>query len=396
MTVGHDILRRLRTAEEGLPFSVIGRQVSRPDKTVNEALGRLLADGLVEHRSRGAPWKITPKGRSALLSPESVAQVAVESPLVMLSLLSLPRGPFEGRIRLLRMSLVAQRNLGVATTMEELEKMLDGLIGSGLVGQRRNRTRYGSTVSVYDLNDGGKVALHDASTRKTLSKMMASTVREVYQKYGAMSIPDFELSIRKEFPNDIEMKIEGEASLPEPHKVAIGTTNPAKVLAVTEVLRHELKWKSAEIVPCELEHSPGQPTGDPDAIGEALKYARQACATTGAEYGVGVQGAVRVVDGHGMLVGGWVVVVHGDEVGIGTSGWVSVPRRWQAEIAAGRELGDIVDAEVKKEFGGVEYEYRDSIGANGFLTRNLYHRVEEFKDATRCALAAFVSRDEFR
>lgn len=363
---------------------------------MHEALKQLEADGLIAHPVKRGNWEITPKGRDALQGLDYREQADREKWLCFLYLISLGTGMFEGKIRLLRLASIIHARSGRDPDTEELERILDELIREGHVLTRSVKTHYGSSATAFQLSDSGRLLLNESIRRDRLSKMMMAWVEETYKEYGKLSIPEFELAMRQNFPRNVQMKIEVAMSLIEPKKVAIGTTNQAKVLATEQVLRNELGWKKVEILPIEIEGGVAQPTAELEAIRLAERQARLAQKKCGAEYGIGVQGTVQVIGNHGMFVGGWAAVLGPESgLGLGSSGLVQVPRAWQQRIEKGEELGDIVDGLVRKQLGGIEYEYRSSIGANGYLTKNLYHRVEEFRDAVRCAFARFISPEQY-
>lgn len=169
-------------------------------------------------------------------------------------------------------------------------------------------------------------------------------------------------------------------------KIAIGTLNKAKVQAVKEVVKKV--WKEAEFTAIETESGVSkQPSSDEEGIKGAINRAKNAMKKVSADYGIGLEGSIEE-NKHGMFLGGWVAIIDKKgKTGIGSSGKVLLPKKIQEKIKAGEELGPLMQGIIKDETN----EIRQTIGTNGILTNNLYNRVEEFKDATRCALAIFIS-----
>lgn len=169
-------------------------------------------------------------------------------------------------------------------------------------------------------------------------------------------------------------------------KIAIGTLNKAKIQAVKEIITEI--WKEAEFIPAETESKvSNQPMSDTEGIKGAINRAKQALEKTSADYGIGLEGSVEENE-YGMFLGGWVAIVgKNGKTGIGSSGKVLLPKQIREKIKAGEELGPIMQELVNDK----DNEVRQTIGTNGILTKKLYDRTKEFKDATRCALAKFVS-----
>jgi non-canonical (house-cleaning) NTP pyrophosphatase len=96
------------------------------------------------------------------------------------------------------------------------------------------------------------------------------------------------------------------------------------------------------------------------------------------EYGMFLAGAVAISDKEG-------------RVGIGISAKVQIPNDIKNKIKQGQELGPIIKDLMEDEDNSI----RQSAGTNGVLTGGLYNRVDEFRDATACALAPFISPELF-
>lgn len=170
-------------------------------------------------------------------------------------------------------------------------------------------------------------------------------------------------------------------------KVAVGTTNRAKLEAVRAALTQV--WPEVSLVPVEVD--PGisrQPLTNAEGRRGALNRAAAALkAVPEAELGIGLEGNVDT-DEHGMfLLGHAAIVDAAGRQGFGSSGAVMLPEVIRRRIEAGEELGPVMQ-ELLRDHGN---NIRHSLGTNGVLTDGLYTRVDEFTDATLCALARFRS-----
>lgn len=110
-----------------------------------------------------------------------------------------------------------------------------------------------------------------------------------------------------------------------------------------------------------------------------------------ADYYVGMEGYVDT-NKYGMFLAGVVAIMdkHG-EIGVGISVKMQLPMFIQKKIQDGEELGPLVKDLMNDTNGNI----RQFDGTNGILSKGLYNRVDEFKDATNCALTRFQSPEFF-
>ena len=170
-------------------------------------------------------------------------------------------------------------------------------------------------------------------------------------------------------------------------KIIIATENKAKNQAVTEVF--EQVFDSCSFVGSKAASGVSeQPLTEAEGIEGAVNRAQNVFADhADADYCVGLEGYVDT-NAYGMFLAGAVAVVNNKgEVGVGISAKMQLPEFMKQRIEQGEELGPI----VKELMDDVEGEIRHGAGTNGILSKGLYNRVDEFKDATKCALARFVS-----
>jgi len=110
-------------------------------------------------------------------------------------------------------------------------------------------------------------------------------------------------------------------------RVVVGSTNPVKVGAARAVLTRLAAGVdvSGRAIPSGV---PDQPWGDEETIRGALARARGACATDGAELGIGIEGGVVAMDDGSVRTCAWAAVVTRDgREGVGGSLAMQLPER---------------------------------------------------------------------
>jgi inosine/xanthosine triphosphatase len=168
--------------------------------------------------------------------------------------------------------------------------------------------------------------------------------------------------------------------------VAVGSTNPTKVSAVRVVFsRLELPRLAVLAVPSGVRE---QPLGIAETRAGAENRAHRARTTSGARYGVGLEGGVDLwPDGSAWLTG--VAAVETDD---GRLLWalgpqMRLPPPAAEALAAGGELGPIIDG-----LSGLQ-EAKAGIGAIGWLTGGLVPRQQSWIVALACAVAPLFHPD---
>lgn len=169
-------------------------------------------------------------------------------------------------------------------------------------------------------------------------------------------------------------------------KVAVGSTNPAKIAAVRAAMAKLAP--GAAILPVEVTSGVrDQPWGETETRQGAIGRARGAIAATRAELGVGLEGGV-IDEGAGLQLVSWVAVVDGDgRIGLASGLRLMLPGRARERLRAGDELGDVMD----ELFGVVES--KRGIGAIGLLTEGATRRTDAFADLVAMACAPFLFPD---
>ena len=177
-------------------------------------------------------------------------------------------------------------------------------------------------------------------------------------------------------------------------KIAIGTLNKAKVSAVENIIK--TIWNDVEFYSIETDSKiSAQPLTDEESIRGAITRAKEAIIkvnkqyNVNVDYGIGLEGNIQN-NSYAMFLHGWVAIVDKEgQIGLGQSASVQLPKKIESRINAGEELGPMMQKLLKDD----ENKIRHSEGTNGILTNGLYTRVNEFEDATKCALARFVNKN---
>lgn len=175
-------------------------------------------------------------------------------------------------------------------------------------------------------------------------------------------------------------------------KIVISTENKAKVQAVTEVLSRA--FGDIELVSEKFSSDISeQPMTEEEGIKGAINRLENSREKyPDADYYIGMEGYVDSNE-YGMFLAGTVVIDNKEGVrGIGISGKILLPDNIKNELEKGAELGPLVQQLMED----VNNEIRHLGGTNGVLTKGLYNRVDEFKDATKCALAKFQSPELYK
>jgi inosine/xanthosine triphosphatase len=175
-----------------------------------------------------------------------------------------------------------------------------------------------------------------------------------------------------------------------PERVAVGSTNPAKLAAVEAVVNSLLP--GAVVAGVEVASPVAeQPRGDAETLRGAERRARLALAASGAGLGVGIESGIGEVEGE-IYAFTWVAVVDvGDAVGRGCSARMHLPPAVAAALAAGATLEGAMRAALDAEpaLG------RDR-GAMGFITAGAVTRADATIQALHFAFARFARPGLYR
>ncbi len=167
--------------------------------------------------------------------------------------------------------------------------------------------------------------------------------------------------------------------------IAIGSTNPVKVTAVTA---HIVRvWPEAQVIPVAVPSGvSAMPLSDTETISGAQNRARAAREAIGADMGIGLEGGVHP-EPFGWVLQGWVAIVAADgRTSLGGCARLPLPVHIAKRVQNGEELGHVMDDVLN------DHNTKQKGGAVGALTNNLVVRGEAFATAVAYALAPFVSQ----
>jgi inosine/xanthosine triphosphatase len=167
-------------------------------------------------------------------------------------------------------------------------------------------------------------------------------------------------------------------------RIAIGSTNPAKVAAVRQVAGRQ--WPDAHLLPVEVPSGvSAMPMDDQECLAGARQRAAAALQALDADLGIGLEGGVHPT-AEGLMLTGWAAVVDRQgRQGIGAGGRLPLPAAIARRVAAGEELGPVMDLVLGQE------NVRQKGGAVGALTAGLVLREQAFAMAVAYALAPFLA-----
>jgi inosine/xanthosine triphosphatase len=164
----------------------------------------------------------------------------------------------------------------------------------------------------------------------------------------------------------------------EPDRVALGSTNPAKVRAVSRVVSGRVEAVAVDSGVAE------QPRGHAETVAGAENRAHDALAAVDAAYGVGIEGGVAEFEGTpGRYLIMWAAVTDGDRTGRGAGPSLRLPADVADRVRAGEELGPVM-ADVVGEDDLARRE-----GAAGALTGGRVSRADALADAVAAAFGPF-------
>lgn len=172
----------------------------------------------------------------------------------------------------------------------------------------------------------------------------------------------------------------------EPPVVVVGSTSPAKRLAVTDALRR-LYGRPVDVLTVAADPGvPAQPWGEEETRTGALNRARGALQLApNARLAIGIEAGVSAETGWPLWTFAWIVALSQDGVmGAARSATFGVPERLAAGVRSGLELGDALD----EAYGSVRA--KDGPGAVGILTRGLLDRPELYASAVLLALLPWL------
>lgn len=185
-------------------------------------------------------------------------------------------------------------------------------------------------------------------------------------------------------------------------RVAVGSTNPVKRRAVQLAIESDADDFGEGAVVESVDVDSGvdeQPTGHAETRTGAEVRAERAYATTEYDLGVGIEGGVARFTGgavdtewdgdgqndrEGRFLIMWAAATDGYRVGTGTGPSIALPARIADRIAAGEELGPVMDDVLGTS------KIAKKQGAAGVFTGGRVDRAEALSQAVAGALGPFV------
>lgn len=173
-------------------------------------------------------------------------------------------------------------------------------------------------------------------------------------------------------------------------KVAVGSENPVKIEAVKEAFKKVWPKNKLEIVGVKVSSGVSdQPMSDKEAIKGATNRARRALKSTGADFGVGLEGGVNKIGSRWFDCGWMVVTDKKGRIGIGSGTRIETPEKIMKLLREGRELGTANDI----LFG--TKNSKQGQGHFGLMTNGILTRKSEYVTGIISALSRFLHPEIF-
>jgi inosine/xanthosine triphosphatase len=165
--------------------------------------------------------------------------------------------------------------------------------------------------------------------------------------------------------------------------VAVGSGNPAKIESARLAFAELWPQETWDVVGYAVESGvSAQPMSDTESIRGAQLRAARALEASNAEFGVGHEGGLQLIEDRWFNCGWAAVVDASGAEGVGSSIRMEVPTALMDLVLAGQELGHACD-----EFFGTS-NARLAEGFVGLMTAGAIQRTGALRDAVIAALAA--------
>jgi len=168
-------------------------------------------------------------------------------------------------------------------------------------------------------------------------------------------------------------------------KIAVGSTNPAKIEAVKQAFQKVFPKAKIDVQGIEVKSGVSdQPMSDRESIRGATTRAKKAIKALKADFGIGLEGGLQKI-GKRWFDSGWIVVIDKKgAIGIGSSIRMHTPQKFMDHIFEGKELGTITDIFFKTK------NSKRKAGHFGLMTNNALTRTEGYRDGIISALSRFI------
>lgn len=163
----------------------------------------------------------------------------------------------------------------------------------------------------------------------------------------------------------------------------LSSTNEAKRSAAEGVLR-DLYGDAFELRTVEVDSGVSEtPTTDDEGIQGCLgRIANAELAVPGADGYLGLEGIITTTENYGTYLCGWAAIkLAKGQTSYGCSAKIRLPDELLEDFDNFKKLATLTAEKYPERAADLP-----SIGTNGVLTDGMYTRVDEFRDALRCAL----------
>lgn len=155
-------------------------------------------------------------------------------------------------------------------------------------------------------------------------------------------------------------------------KIAIGTTNKAKLSAVENVVKQYFKDIEFQSINVDSEVS-AQPFSNEETREGAINRAKNTLKETTAEWGFGLEGGVEEIEGILYCVNWGAVALQSGAVYSAAGAAFMLPEEIAEKLRAGFELGPVMDEYTNTK------NIRQHSGAIGIFTNGLVNRQQMFE-----------------
>ncbi len=168
-------------------------------------------------------------------------------------------------------------------------------------------------------------------------------------------------------------------------RVVVGSSNPAKKEAVSNVFSHV--FDSVEVIMQHVDSGvPAQPRDNDVALGARQRAERSLALIKEAQFGVGIESGLFSLFGVTLDIQ-VCSIFDGTRHTSGTSPGFTYPPRVLKEVAAGREVGHII-----ADLSGIT-RIGQKIGAVGYLSKGLIDRTRFTELCVIMALIPWINKD---
>ncbi len=167
-------------------------------------------------------------------------------------------------------------------------------------------------------------------------------------------------------------------------KIAIGTKNRAKTQAVQKVVKMYIKKAIVfEAVSVNSDVSE-QPMSDEETRQGAMNRAKATLTVTDAQFGLGLEGGVKMLDGVMYLCNWAALATKTGQVYTAAGAQIPLPKEIALEIQKGRELGPVMDDYAQ------QVNTREHSGAIGVFTNGYVDRQAMFEHILTLLLGQYL------